>query len=86
MFMLPFFIHTDPKTARNLVMYRCHTLDGARRKACEYGYRGAFYPWESQDTGDDACTNFCVTDVFTGRPVRTYFRDRQIHISASKFT
>lgn len=82
MFMLPFFLHSDPGTARNLLMYRIHTLDGARRKAAEYGYLGAFYAWESQDTGDDACTLFNVNDVFTGRPMRTYFRDKQVHISA----
>jgi trehalose/maltose hydrolase-like predicted phosphorylase len=82
MFMLPFFLHSDPGTARNLLMYRIHTLDGARRKAAEYGYLGAFYAWESQDSGDDACTLFNVNDVFTGRPMRTYFRDKQVHISA----
>ncbi len=81
-FMLPFFSHTFPDYARNLLLYRYHTLSGARRKAQEYGYRGAFYAWESQDTGDDACSLFNVTDIFTNRPVRTYFRDKQIHISA----
>ncbi len=81
-FMLPFFNHAFPAISRNLLMYRYHTLDGARRKAAEYGYRGAFYAWESQDTGDDACTLFNVTDVFTNRPLRTYFRDKQVHISA----
>jgi trehalose/maltose hydrolase-like predicted phosphorylase len=81
-FMLPFFAHAFPALARNLLMYRYHTLDGARRKAREYGYRGAFYAWESQDSGDDACTLFNVTDVFTNRPMRTYFRDKQVHISA----
>ncbi|KAI7257470.1 hypothetical protein KC345_g10781, partial [Hortaea werneckii] len=82
MFMLPFFLHSDPGIARNLMMYRIHTLEGARRKAAEYGYLGAFYAWESQDSGDDACTLFNVNDVFTGRPMRTYFRDKQVHISA----
>jgi len=81
-FMLPFFTYAFPELARNLLLYRYHTLDGARRKAQEYGFRGAFYAWESQDTGDDACTLFNVTDVFTNRPMRTYFRDKQIHISA----
>ena len=81
-FMLPFFTHAFPSMARNLLLYRYHTLDGARRKANEYGYRGAFYAWESQDTGDDACTLFNVIDVFTNRPMRTYFRDKQVHISA----
>jgi trehalose/maltose hydrolase-like predicted phosphorylase len=82
MFMTPVFTFTEPAVARNLILYRFHTLDGARRKAAEYGFRGAFYAWESQETGDDACTLFNVTDVFTGRPMRTYFRDKQIHISA----
>lgn len=83
MFMLPFFLHTNPDIARNLVAYRIHTLDGARRKAAEYGFEGAFYAWESQETGDDACTLFNIHDVLTGRPVRTYFRDKQVHISAA---
>ncbi|MDF2698996.1 MAG: kojibiose phosphorylase [Haloplasmataceae bacterium] len=82
MFMLPFYLNTDLQTAKNLVKYRINTLDGARRKAMEYGFRGAFYAWESQETGDDACSHFNVTDVFTNRPLRTYFRDKQVHISA----
>jgi nigerose phosphorylase len=81
-FMLPFLVAVLPGVARKVLMYRCHTLDGARRKAREYGRRGAFYAWESQETGDDACTLFNVTDVITGRPLRTYFRDKQYHISA----
>jgi nigerose phosphorylase len=82
MFMTPVFTLTDPAVARHLILYRYHTLEGARRKAAEYGYRGAFYAWESQERGNDACTLFNVTDVFTNRPIRTYFRDKQIHISA----
>lgn len=82
-FMLPFFLHTRPDIAQKLLRYRIRTLDGARRKAAEYGRRGAFYAWESQDTGDDACTLFNVSDVLTGRPIRTYFRDKQIHISGA---
>ncbi|HEX3044641.1 MAG TPA: HAD-IA family hydrolase, partial [Bacillota bacterium] len=82
MFMLPFFLYTNPALAKNIVKYRVHTLDGARKKAAEYGYRGAFYAWESQENGADACTLFNINDVFSGRPMRTYFRDNQIHISA----
>ena len=32
-YMLPFYIFTDPPAARALLMYRYHTLDAARRKA-----------------------------------------------------
>jgi trehalose/maltose hydrolase-like predicted phosphorylase len=82
MFMLPFFQFTDSKAARNLLKYRVNTLAGAKRKAEEFGHEGAFFAWESQETGDDACTLFNVTDIFTNRPQRTYFKDKQIHVSA----
>ena len=82
LYMLPMYLASLPQAARNLVAYRIRTLDGARAKAREYGYRGAFYPWESQEDGRDGCTEYNINDIFTGRPLRTYFRDKQIHISA----
>ncbi|HWY32198.1 MAG TPA: glycosyl hydrolase family 65 protein [Candidatus Acidoferrum sp.] len=83
MFMFPFFLHTHPEKAVELMRYRIRTLDGARRKARTEGtgYRGAFYAWESQETGDEACTYFNIGDPVTGRDLRTYFRDKQVHIS-----
>ena len=81
-FLFPMFVYTQPEVAKSLLRYRIDTLPGALKKAAEYGYRGAFYAWESQDGGEEGCTNFNVVDVFTHRPVRTYFRDKQIHISA----
>lgn len=82
MFLIPFYLKTDCETAKRLIRYRISTLDGARQKAKSYGYDGAFFAWESQDGGYDACSDFNVIDVFTNRPIRTYFRDKQIHISA----
>jgi len=83
MFMFPFFLHSYPEKALELMRYRIRTLDGARRKARTEGpgYRGAFYAWESQDTGDDACSYCNIGDPFTGRDLRTHFRDKQVHIS-----
>lgn len=81
-FLFPMFVYTQPEVAKSLLRYRIGTLPGALKKAAEYGYRGAFYAWESQEGGAEGCTNFNVVDVFTHRPVRTYFRDKQIHISA----
>lgn len=83
MFMLDFYLRTDPTVAKALLRYRIDTLPGALRKAKEYGWKGAFYPWESQEGGYDACSDYNVTDVFTGRPMRTYFRDKQVHITAA---
>lgn len=83
MFMLPFFLHTYPEKAVELLRYRIRTLEGARRKARTEGpgFRGAFYAWESQETGDDACTYFNIGDPLTKRELRTHFRDKQVHIS-----
>jgi nigerose phosphorylase len=83
MFMFPFFLHAYPEKAVELMRYRIKTLDGARRKARTEGrgYRGAFYAWESQETGDDACSYYNVGDPITGRDLRTHFRDKQVHIS-----
>src|SRR5208282_6257557 len=83
MFMFPFFLYTYPEKAVELLRYRIKTLDGARRKAKTEGagFRGAYYAWESQETGDDACTYFNIGDPFTKRDLRTHFRDKQVHIS-----
>jgi trehalose/maltose hydrolase-like predicted phosphorylase len=52
-YLLPFYIFTWPEAARALLMYRFHTLPGARAKAARLGYRGALYAWESTDTGEE---------------------------------
>ncbi|MDD3334503.1 MAG: glycoside hydrolase family 65 protein [Eubacteriales bacterium] len=83
MFMLDFYLAVLPEVAKTLLRYRIDTLEGARAKAREYGLRGAFYAWESQEGGYDACSDYNVTDVFTGRPMRTYFRDKQVHITSA---
>jgi 1,2-alpha-glucosylglycerol phosphorylase len=80
-FNLPMWLHTFPEVARNLLVYRHKTLDGARRKAAGLGYHGAFYAWISGDTGDELCPDFFFVDVLTGRPIRNHFNDWQMHIS-----
>lgn len=83
MFMIDYYIHTEPQIAKTLLQYRIDTLDGARAKAAEYGLKGAYYAWESQEGGYEGCSYYNVTDVFTKRPMRTYFRDKQYHVSAA---
>lgn len=81
-FILPFFTLTNPQFARNLLVYRINTLKGAMSKAQEFGYSGAFYAWESQEDGLEQCSKYNVTDPVTNEPIRTYFDEKQIHISA----
>ncbi len=82
-FMMDLYLSYLPEVARSCLQYRIDTLPGALEKARSYGHQGAFYAWESQEGGFDGCSDYNITDVFTGRPVRTYFRDKQIHISAA---
>ena len=79
-FMLPFFILTYPEAARALVMYRYHTLSGARAKAARLGYRGALYAWESADTGEEMTPPFVVAP--DGEIVRILTGEQEHHISA----
>jgi len=80
-FMLPFFIYTIPDVARNLVMYRYHTLPGARRKAQKNGYEGAQYAWESTLSGDET-TPPSVIHPERGHLIAILHAHREIHISA----
>jgi kojibiose phosphorylase len=79
-FMLPFYTFTDPRSARALLMYRFHTLDGAREKASELGYRGALYPWESADTGRETTPKFMIAP--DGEVLRVLSGLQEHHISA----
>lgn len=83
MFMIDYYIYTEPEIAKTLLQYRIDTIDGARRKAKEYNLEGAYYAWESQEGGFEGCSNYNIVDVFTKRPMRTYFRDKQYHVSAA---
>ncbi len=46
-YIIPFFIYTDPSVARSLLSYRYSILDYARKRAEELSHRGALYPWRT---------------------------------------
>lgn len=80
-FNLPMFLYTRPQVARNILRYRYRTIAGARKKARDLGWRGAFYAWVSADTGEEICPSYFFVDVLSGRRIRNHFNDWQIHIS-----
>lgn len=47
MYLLPFFIHTQPELAKQLLTYRIHILPGAQARAAELDFKGALYPWRT---------------------------------------
>jgi beta-phosphoglucomutase len=80
-FVLPFFIYTSPHIARNLLMYRYHTLPGARRKARASGYEGAMFAWESAASGDETTPRW-VPNPKSPELTRIWCGDIEHHISA----
>lgn len=67
-YLLPFYLYTNPKQAKDLLMFRVHTLQAAIDNAAEYGYEGAKYPWESSISGKEQCPNW-------------QYKDHEIHVS-----
>jgi alpha,alpha-trehalose phosphorylase len=55
-FLLPYYLHTYPKVAKNLLRFRYRTLGGARRNARRLKSPGACFPWmtDSQEGTEQA--------------------------------
>ncbi|RDY28598.1 glycoside hydrolase family 65 protein [Romboutsia weinsteinii] len=82
-FMLPYFIYTDPKVAKSLLEYRYLTLAGARKKAKENGYEGSQFPWESAWLEDGEVTPIWGSaDVITGKAEKIWTGFIEIHVTS----
>lgn len=80
LFILPPMTLTQPHIARNLLMYRYHNLPGARAKALVNGYKGAMFPWESTDTGEETTPQWGDPQP-DGTRIRIWTGDSEQHIS-----
>jgi len=78
-FVLPFFVFTQPELAKNLLLYRYRRLKQARAKASENGYEGAWWPWESASSGNDETPKTWIN--FDGTVIPVHVAEREIHIS-----
>lgn len=59
--MFPALVVLHPELARQMLDYRFDRLDAARRRAYAHGYRGAMFPWESDDRGEESTPTFALT-------------------------
>ncbi|MFC7443767.1 Maltose phosphorylase / Trehalose phosphorylase [Mesoflavibacter sp. HG96] len=64
LWMFPPLLVLNQDIARSLVNYRSNLLEPAKQKAINYGYKGAMFPWESDDTGEEATPPFALTGPF----------------------
>ena len=82
-FILPYYMYTNPKVARSLLEYRYLSLPGAHKKAKENGYQGAMFPWESAWLADGEVTPvWGAADVVTGKASKIWSGFIQYHITA----
>ncbi len=64
LWMFPPLLLFNQDIARSLVNYRSDRLEQAQQRAVNYGYDGAMFPWESDDTGEEATPPFALTGPF----------------------
>ncbi|MNF61119.1 Kojibiose phosphorylase [compost metagenome] len=64
LWMYPSLLALQPDMAKSCLDYRSDRLQKAKQKASIYGYKGAMYPWESDDTGEEATPTWALTGIF----------------------
>ncbi len=64
LWMFPPLLMLNQDIARSLVNYRSDRLEKAKEKAINFGYKGAMFPWESDDTGEEATPAWALTGTF----------------------
>lgn len=64
LWMFPPLLMLNQDIACSLVNYRSDRIDKAKEKAINFGYKGAMFPWESDDTGEEATPAWALTGTF----------------------
>ena len=64
LWMFPTLLVLQPEMAKSCLDYRSDRLAKAKQKASIYGYQGAMFPWESDDTGEEATPTWALTGIF----------------------
>jgi alpha,alpha-trehalose phosphorylase len=81
-FKFPFYLHSAPDVARNLLWYRYNTLGGARRRARAMSCSGACFAWESTVTGDDV-TPRTIELKTSGKAIPIFTGSQQLHVTSA---
>ncbi|SKD00869.1 Trehalose and maltose hydrolase (possible phosphorylase) [Chitinophaga ginsengisegetis] len=64
LWMFPALLVLHPELARNMVEYRYERLEAARRNAFAHGLRGAMFPWESAESGEEETPVWALSGPF----------------------
>ena len=61
--MFPSLLLTHSDIAQSLVVFRGRTLPAARANARANGFRGAMYPWEADERGEETTPQFAIQNA-----------------------
>jgi protein-glucosylgalactosylhydroxylysine glucosidase len=64
LWMFPPLLMLQPEMAKSLLEYRFERLEAAKLNARNRGYAGAMFPWESDDSGQEATPVWALTGPF----------------------
>lgn len=81
-FIKPFHLLNEPKTAKQLLRYRYLKLEQAKEKAIKNGYSGALFPWESAFSGEEETPEYAAINIKTGERQKVASALAEHHIVA----
>lgn len=64
LWMYPPLLMLNTGMAKSCIDYRIDRLSKAQQRAAIFGYKGCMYPWESDDSGEEATPTWCLTGPF----------------------
>lgn len=64
LWMYPPVLMLQPQIARSFIDYRTDRLEQAKMNAFSHGYKGAMFPWESDDSGQESTPVWALTGPF----------------------
>ncbi|TAN12594.1 MAG: glycoside hydrolase family 65 protein [Chitinophagaceae bacterium] len=64
LWMFPAILELHPALAKSMIEYRYERLQAAERNAFSHGFKGAMYPWESAETGDEETPVWALSGPF----------------------
>lgn len=81
-FILPFYLYTNPQIAKQLLRYRHLRIPQAMEKAKKNGYKGAQFPWESALSGAEETPTYAAINIRTGKRQKVASAIAEHHIVA----
>ena len=79
-FLLPFYLFTFPRIAKNMLLYRYKRLHKTKELAQREGFKGAKFAWESAGTGEEETPEWAKD--LDGTVIKIHTHAQEHHVTA----